>query len=278
MLLDRRRINKWAKWVALALAVVFALSFLLLGVGYGGGAGLNIFDLFGKNKSSTNTTLSTDQRVAALLATLKQNPKDVTTLLALATAYQQNGDLKTAATYLEQVIAADPSQKDVYLRLANIYLSQDVSNYAAAAAVLNKALSVDPQNADLYLKLGIAQNSLGNTDAALLAWQRYLTLAPNGDMASVIREQVDKLSKAATTTTTTAGSTSTTAGSTSSTAGSTSTTAGSTTSTDRRLDDDGTVRAGCKLGGLPEGVRIYWSGSRLLEAAFQSIPGRKVSA
>ena len=48
MLLDRRRIRKWAKWVALLLAVVFALSFLLLGVGYGGGAGLNIFDLFKK--------------------------------------------------------------------------------------------------------------------------------------------------------------------------------------------------------------------------------------
>jgi cytochrome c-type biogenesis protein CcmH/NrfG len=228
LLLDRRRINKWAKWVALALAVVFALSFLLLGVGYGGGAGFNIFSLFG-NKSSTNTTLSSDQRVANLKATLAQNPKDVTTLLALANAYQQNGDLTNAAAYLEQVIAADPSQKAVYVRLANIYMSQDVSNYAAAAAVLNKALSVDPQNADLFLKLGIAQNNLGNTGAALLAWQRYLTLAPNGDQAPLIREQVDKLSKAATTTTTTAGSTSTTASSTSSTAGSTSSTAGSTT-------------------------------------------------
>jgi cytochrome c-type biogenesis protein CcmH/NrfG len=236
LLLDRKRINKWAKWVALGLAVVFALSFLLLGVGYGGGAGFNLFDLFGK-KDSTNTTLNVDQRVAALQATLAQNPKDVTTLLALATAYQQNEDLKTAATYLEQVIAVDPSQKDVYPRLANIYLNQDVADYTAAATVLNKAISVDPNNADLYLKLGIAQNSLGNTGGALLAWQKYLTLAPNGDMASVIKEQVATLSKAATTTTSPAsttttaagGSISTTAASTSSTVGSTTTTAASTT-------------------------------------------------
>jgi cytochrome c-type biogenesis protein CcmH/NrfG len=229
LLLDRRRIRKWAKWVALFLAVIFTLSFLLLGVGYGGGAGMNIFDLFGKKNSSTNTTLSEDQRIAALKATLLQNPKDVTTLLALATAYQQNNDLNTAATYLEQVIAVDPSQRDVYTRLAGIYMNQAVSNYTGAAAVLNKAISVDPQNPDLFLNLGIAQNKLGNTSAALLAWQRYLSLAPNGAQAPLIREQVDKLTKLATTTTTTLGSTSTTSGSTSSTAGATTTTATPTT-------------------------------------------------
>jgi cytochrome c-type biogenesis protein CcmH/NrfG len=229
LLLDRRRIRKWAKWIALLLAVVFALSFLLLGVGYGGGAGFNIFDLFG-NKSSTNTTLTGNERIAALQTQLQQNPKDITTLQALATAYIDQSDLKTAATYLEQVIAIDPSQKDVYLKLANIYLNQDVSDYTAAAAVLNKAVSIDPSNADLYLKLGIAQNSLGNTSAALLAWQKYLSLAPNGDMAPVIKDQVDKLSKAATTTTSTA-STSTTLSSTATTSASTTTSGPATTTT-----------------------------------------------
>jgi cytochrome c-type biogenesis protein CcmH/NrfG len=230
LLLDRRRIRRWAKWVALFLAVIFALSFLFLGVGYGGGAGLNIFDLFGK-KDSTATTLSPDARINALLVTLQQNPNDVTTLLALATAYQQQDDLVSAAAYLEKVIAADPTQKDVYLRLANLYMDQSVSNYSAAAAVLNKGVTVDSQNPDLYLKLGIAQNYLGNTAAALMAWQKYLQLAPNGDMASVIRDQVAKLSAQATTTTSSA-TTSTTAASTSSTAGAvTTTTAGSTTTT-----------------------------------------------
>jgi cytochrome c-type biogenesis protein CcmH/NrfG len=237
LLLDRRRIRKWAKWVALFLAVIFALSFLFLGVGYGGGAGLNIFDLFGK-KDTTNTTLSPDAKINALLVTLQQNPNDVTTLLALATVYQQQDDLVSAAAYLEKVIAADPNQKDVYLRLANLYMNQNVSNYSAAAAVLNKGVAVDPQNPELYLKLGIAQNFLGNTAAALMAWQKYLQLAPNGDQATVIRDQVAKMSAQATTTTTSA-TTSTTASSTSSTlgavttttAGSTATTSGSTTST-----------------------------------------------
>jgi cytochrome c-type biogenesis protein CcmH/NrfG len=224
LLLDRKRINRWAKWVALALAIVFAASFLFLGVGYGG-AGFNLSELFTSNNDSTDTTLTADQKVAALQARLQQNPKDVTTLLELATLYQQNENLLGAASYLEQVIAVDPSQKEIYLRLANIYLAQDVAKYTAAAAILNKAISVDPNNPDVYLKLGIAQNALGNVSATVLAWQKYLALAPNGDMASVVREQVAKLAQQATTTTTTASSSTTT------TAGSTSTTAGSISST-----------------------------------------------
>ena len=137
---------------------------MFLGVGYGGGAGFNIFDLFG-NKSSTDTTLTGSEKIAALQAQLEQNPKDITTLQALATAYIDQADLKTAAFYLEQVIAVDPSQKAVYLKLANIYMNQDVADYGRGRAVLNKALAVDPNNADLYLKLGIAQNSLGQRPA-----------------------------------------------------------------------------------------------------------------
>lgn len=205
--------------MALALAIVFAASFLFLGVGYGG-AGFNLSELFTSDNGSTDSTMTADQKVAALEARLQQNPKDVTTLLELATLYQQNGDLLRAASYLDQVIAVDPSQKEIYLRLANIYLNQEVAQYAAAAAILNKAISVDPDNPDIYLKLGIAQNALGNVSATVLAWQKYLALAPNGDMASIVREQVAKLAQQATTTTTTASSTTTTAGSTSTTSGS----------------------------------------------------------
>jgi cytochrome c-type biogenesis protein CcmH/NrfG len=221
LLLDRRRINKWAKWVALFLAVVFAAGFLFMGVGYGGGAGFNLSELFTGNKTTSSNPQTPEDKIAAFQATLAQNPNDTTALLGLATLYQENNDLKTAAVYLEKIIAVDPSQKDIYLRLANIYLNSSVASYEPAVTVLNKLTSLDPQNPDVYLKLGTAQNSLGHTEAAILAWQKYLQLAPNGDMATVVKDQIDKLSKKATTTTV-AGSTSTT--------GST-TTSGSTTTT-----------------------------------------------
>jgi tetratricopeptide (TPR) repeat protein len=228
LLLERKRIKKWAKWIALILAVVFVLSFLLLGVGYGGGAGFNIFDLFGR-KSSTDTTLTQNAKIDALLATLAQNPKDILTMQALATAYLEIDDATNAAKYLEQVIATDPTQKAVYLRLAGIYMNT-LSNYTAAVTVLNKAQALDPENPDIYLQLGLAQRSLGKASAAIMAWQKYLTLAPNGDQADAIRSAVATLSAQATTTTS-AATTSTTAASTSSTVSSTTTTSASTTTT-----------------------------------------------
>jgi tetratricopeptide (TPR) repeat protein len=211
--------------VALALAIIFALSFLFMGVGYGG-AGFNISEIFTGGGCSSNTATT------AYDAALQANPNDTQALLGVANLfddlYQQGQGtgsqyLLTSAKYLEQVIVADPSQKDVYMRLANIYLSKDVNDPAKAIAVLNKAVSVDPQNPDVYLKLGIAQQNLNNKSAAVLAWQKYLELAPNGDMAATVKEQIKALT--ATTTTTTSASTTTTAGAT------TTTTASSVTTT-----------------------------------------------
>ena len=73
-----------------------------------------------------------------------------------------------------------------------------------AVAVLNKATQVTPQSRRLPASWASAQSSLGNTEAAILAWQKYLELAPNGDMATVVREQIEELSKTTTTTTATA--------------------------------------------------------------------------
>lgn len=233
MLLDRKRINKWAKWVALFLAIVFAGGFLFMGVGYGG-AGFNVSEAFScANEQTADNAQTPEQKLDAYKATLAKNPNDTAALLAIANIYQQQEDYVSAAAYLENLLAVDPAQKDAYIRLANLYISkiQTTSAYEAAVKTLNKAATVEGDNPDVYLKLGIAQSELGNKEAAVLAWQKYLELAPNGDMAPVIKEQIETLT--ATTTTTTAATTSTTASSgtaaTSSTAANTGTTGGSTT-------------------------------------------------
>ena len=240
MLLDRKKIRKWAKWVALALAVIFGLSFLFLGVGYGG-AGFNLSAIFSRdNKTQTTKPQTAEEKLQSYLKTLEANPKDTTTMLEVATLYEQmykegegkgNEYLLKAAAFLENAIDVDPTVKDVYLRLANIYLSKDVQAYESAVKVLNKAASADPTNPQVFLKLGAAQQALGNKEAAILAWQKYLQLAPNGDMADVVKEQLDKLT--ATTTTTQGGSTTTTQGgpTTITQSGSTTTQGGSTSAT-----------------------------------------------
>ena len=226
MLLDRRKIRRWAKWVALALAIIFVVSFLFLGVGYGG-AGFNISQIFTNggctSKTATTQAQTTNAQIAAYEQTLKTNPKDKDALIGLANVYQQiydsgqsNGDaaLLKEATYLQQLIDADPTQVDVSLRLAKLYMSSPVNDNKSAVTVLNKAVTQAPDNPDVFLELGVAQRALGNSSAAVMAWQRYLDLAPNGDQASVIRDEIKVLSEttttAASTTTTGSGATSTT--------------------------------------------------------------------
>jgi tetratricopeptide (TPR) repeat protein len=237
LLLDRKRIKKWGKWVALALAIVFALSFLFMGVGYGG-VGFDLSALFRGGDTNTTKPLTNEDKLNSLLQTLQADQNDTTTMLAIATLYEEmyrsgegegNDYLVKAAAFIENAIDVDPALKDAYIRLANLYLSKDFNNSEAAVAVLNKAASADPTNPEVFLKLGIAQQSLGNKEAAVLAWQKYLELDPNGSMANVVKEQLETLT--ATTTTTAATPTSTTAGATTTTAGATTTAAGATTTT-----------------------------------------------
>ena len=214
MLLDRRRIKRWARWVALILAIIFCVGAVGIGIGSGVG-GMNVLDAFSCSNGSTTASTTFEDKIAALQATLAQNPKDITTLQAVASAYIDNGDFTNAAKYLEQAIAADPTQKDIYLRLAAIYTSS-LSDYRGAVTLLNKAQAQFPNDPDVYLQLGLAQRSLGNTSAAIMAWQKYLALAPNGSQAQTIRDEIATMSAAATTTTTSA-TTSTTAASTTTT-------------------------------------------------------------
>lgn len=236
MLLDRRRIKKWGKWVALGLAIIFAVSFVGIGVGGNSGNG-SVFAALSCSKQQATADSTPQQKIQAYQNTLASNPNDTTALLGLATQYEGLQDYADAAVQLERVIAIDPSQKDVYMRLAHDY--ETVSNYSAAATVLNKATTVDPTNPDIFLQLGIVQNDLGNTNAAILAWQQYLRLAPNGDMAQTVKDQIAKLT--ATTTTTASGS------STSSTAQGTSTTAGGTGASTTTSAAASTTTAGTTL-------------------------------
>jgi hypothetical protein len=234
LLLDRRRIRKWAKWVALGLAIIFALSFLFLGIGYGG-AGFNLSEIFSGGCTATTQPDVTQTQLDKYNAALTANPNDTDALQGAATVYeglyQTSGGtnkeyLVLAADFLERAIKADPSLKDVYIRLAGLYKEMGTSAaLEAEVAMLNKAIAVYPEYSDLYLQLGTAQRSLGNVEAAVLAWQRFLQLDPNGQYSALIQQQLDDLTGA--NTTTTAG-TGTTAG-----PGATTTTTlpGSTTST-----------------------------------------------
>ncbi len=221
MLLDRKRINRWAKWVALGLAIVFGASFVFMGVG----TGINLdwsalWDWGGS--SQTSSPAGPQERIAAYDATLVTDPTNLEALLGAATEYATLGQPLKAAEYLEKAAVAAPDNADIWSRLASIYMSADSRDYTQAVRVLNQATSLDPNNAQGFLQLGAAERGAGNVGAAILAWNRYLQLEPEGDMADTVRSELSILTPTTTGATSPTDDTSTT---------DTSTTAGGTTTT-----------------------------------------------
>jgi cytochrome c-type biogenesis protein CcmH/NrfG len=218
VLLDRKRINKWAKWIALILAIVFAISFVALGVG--SGTGLNWSDLWGSlsgNKSTSQAAPDTPQgRINALQTQLAADPTNVDIMLGIATQYEQLQQPQMAAQYLEKAATIQPNNVLIFTRLGAIYLAADSKDYASAVRVLTQASALDPTTPAVFLQLGVAQRGAGNTKMAILAWNKYLELAPNGDMAETVKAQILQMTStttvpgdASTTATTVAGATTT---------------------------------------------------------------------
>lgn len=197
MLLDRRRINKWAKWVALALVIAFGIGFVALGVGTGN---FSIAELLHGNRDHSQASAgSSEAAIAAYEATLAENPDDTDALLGIANEYRKLGLPLKEAEYVERLAVLQPGKGEFDQRLAVIYLNQDSLNYPAAVKALQRATALDPNDADAFLQLGVAERSMGNINGAILAWTRYLTLAPEGEMASTVRDAIEELKASSTT-------------------------------------------------------------------------------
>ena len=220
MLLDRKRINKWAKWVALILAIVFAISFVALGVG--SGTGLNWSDLWGSlsgNKSSSKAAPDTPQgKIAALQTQLAADPTNADIMLGIATQYEDLKQPNMAIQYLEKAATIKPDDVLIWTRLGRIYLAADSLDYTSAVRVWSKASELDSTTPAVFLQLGVAERGAGNSKMAILAWNKYLELAPNGDMADTVKAQIAQMTSTTTvpvdasnTATTATGATTTTA-------------------------------------------------------------------
>jgi cytochrome c-type biogenesis protein CcmH/NrfG len=125
------RLRRSTKPVFIFLALVFALSFVFLGVG-SGSAGIGDllrgnFDLFGGSSSSTS--------VSGAQKRIQKNPKDAAAYHDLARAYETKGDTAKAIDALNTYTRLRPKDTSALTELAGQYLSQaDVARQQAIAA------------------------------------------------------------------------------------------------------------------------------------------------
>jgi cytochrome c-type biogenesis protein CcmH/NrfG len=174
------RLRRSTKPVFIFLALVFALSFVFLGVGSGSsGIGDLLrgnFDLFGGGSSSTS--------VSGAQKRIDKNPKDAAAYHDLARAYETKGDTAKAIDALTTYTRLRPKDTSVLTELAGQYLSQaDAARQQAIAAqsALTTAPLFNPYPVTGKLSTAVGQNPIAEASSSkaqsafTTAYQKMLT-------------------------------------------------------------------------------------------------------
>ena len=164
------RLRGHAKWAFALLAVVFAGSFVFLGVG-SGQAGLG--DVF-SNVFSGGGAPSIEE----LQKDVAEHPRDKQKLTDLAQALQRDGRTQEAATAYRAYLASHPKDEDILAALALVFQTQaataynELSNAARDVSLADPGAQFRPGAGALGQALGSFTDPLGQA-ASTEAQTRY---------------------------------------------------------------------------------------------------------
>ena len=213
MLLDRTRVKKWQKLV-FGLMVVIMVGFLVM-IPLGGNLGCGA--------SSAEDQIAAD--IAKYEASLKVAPDDVAALRGLGDTYvlranqqeprsdAQRADWNLAAEQYEKAVAVLALEKgaaaqgrqiealkqavDVHLMAAQV-LGQDpalqdatLREYRAASGIYARITAVQPKDAASYFDWASIAINAGDSNTALLAFSKFLQLAPDSPDAPDVKKWIE---------------------------------------------------------------------------------------
>jgi tetratricopeptide (TPR) repeat protein len=203
VLLDRRRVKFWQKWIFLFMAILMA-SFLIFGYsGVARGCGAH---------STTSSTKGIDQDIKRLQAQVKLTPGDAAVWQRLGDQYQLRAnseatgstankrDLTAAAFAYEKSDALlaktrgrVAAEQRVTLLGKLLAAYSGLGSAAKVVSVYDRLTKLQPNKPDWFLYLGIAARDAGQTSTAVLALTRYLELFPKSPEAAQVRAQIAAL-------------------------------------------------------------------------------------
>jgi len=196
VLLDRKRVKFWQKWVFLFMAIVMAGFLIMIPITQGKGCG----------GATSSVTKQLDADVTRFKAQVAADPTNVTAWIALGDAYQsranaqtpksaaQNNDFAAAVVAYGKATALLEKQKgaavkqqllDTYQKMVSVDLA--LKDYQAAAATYGQITMLTPKDATAFFDWASVATQAGDTNTALLAFTRYLQLAPNAPDAAQVR-------------------------------------------------------------------------------------------
>lgn len=208
MLLDRKRTKFWQRIVFIAMAVllvVFLVAPSLAGDSLGCGGESASTDQFAQEIKTYKAAVTADPADpqawrdladAYVTQVEAQHGQDVpytaqqTAQLALAVkAYR-----KSAKLWGEQTGTDAKTERAATLEdLAGLY--DRLGQYDKAVRVFGDLTELQPRNADYFFGLANAAINAGDTNNAVLAFQRFLELAPNDPLAPDVKAWIEENTK-----------------------------------------------------------------------------------
>lgn len=134
------RLRLHARWMFILLAVAFALTFVILGVGSGSTGISQVLGSFFSGSSATGASLSSLEKQTV------EHPKSATAWLNYANKLEQDQQDDNAIAALTQYTALRPKDQNALLELAGLYLSRATAwnTLYTNSQALTQALSPNP--------------------------------------------------------------------------------------------------------------------------------------
>lgn len=112
-------------------------------------------------------------------------------LTNIGIAYYNKHDYANAERYYLDALDLEPSFLLALRGLSKTYIA--MNRLPQAVATLEKAVNIAPLSADLFLELGNAYHMSGDTQNALLAYQKVISLSPNTSLAETAQKEILKI-------------------------------------------------------------------------------------
>ena len=146
-----------------------------------------------------------DKAEQALLATIETEPRATTAMFALGEVYLRQNKIEAAEQILVKGLAIDDQSYLGHLNLARVHWERArvIKDLAQARPALEKsyeevkrALNLNPSLASAHLLKGNLLLRVSRAHDALVEFDEYLRLDPNGPFAAETRALVEKIRKA----------------------------------------------------------------------------------
>lgn len=203
-MMNRERLGFWVRIVAIALAVFFVGSSVLLGLGTN--VQYNLLDVFGgssqaQQQQQVNQTPDINAQISDAREDLNRNPGDPDNVTDLAGLLYQNGQYDEAVRVLEEGRERSPNDEEIPNFLGQIRYEQAQTAaggeqddlYRQAGDAFAATTEADPDDEDAYLAAGDAYEQAGETALAIQYYNGYLDEEPEGEQARQVEGRISAL-------------------------------------------------------------------------------------